>query len=228
MIDIAVIDYGMGNLRSVSKAIEHVAPGLTIAVTSDPALVTRAARVVFPGQGAMPDCMREMDARGLREAVLAAAYSKPFLGICIGLQMLFERSEEGDVAGLNVLQGKVRRFPATGMVDASGARLKVPHMGWNRVRQLAPHPLWRGIPDQARFYFVHSYYVETAAPGLIAGASAYPQPFTCAIARDNVFAVQFHPEKSAKSGLQLLSNFTQWQPATQLARPSQAAAIGVG
>ncbi|HEV2009378.1 MAG TPA: imidazole glycerol phosphate synthase subunit HisH, partial [Burkholderiales bacterium] len=169
MIDIAVIDYGMGNLRSVSKAIEHVAPGLTVVVTSDPALVARAARVVFPGQGAMPDCMREMDARGLREAVLAAAYSKPFLGICIGLQMLFERSEEGDVAGLNVLQGKVRRFPATGMVDASGARLKVPHMGWNRVRQLAPHPLWRGIPDQARFYFVHSYYVETAAPGLIAG-----------------------------------------------------------
>lgn len=225
MIDIAVIDYGMGNLRSVSKAIEHVAPGLTVAVTSDPALVARAARVVFPGQGAMPDCMREMDARGLREVVLAAAYGKPFLGICIGLQMLFERSEEGDIAGLSVLPGKVRRFPATGMVDASGARLKVPHMGWNRVRQLALHPLWRGIPDQERFYFVHSYYVETAAPGLIAGASAYPYPFTCAIARDNVFAVQFHPEKSAKSGLQLLSNFAQWQPATLLARPPQAAAI---
>jgi glutamine amidotransferase len=228
MIDIAVIDYGMGNLRSVSKAIEHVAPGLTVAVTSDPALVARAARVVFPGQGAMPDCMREMDARGLREVVLAAAYGKPFLGICIGLQMLFERSEEGDIAGLSVLPGKVKRFPATGMVDASGARLKVPHMGWNRVRQLALHPLWRGIPDQARFYFVHSYYVETAAPGLIAGATAYPHPFTCAIARDNVFAVQFHPEKSAKSGLQLLSNFAQWQPATLLARPPQAAAITAG
>jgi len=228
MIDIAVIDYGMGNLRSVSKAIEHVAPGLNIAVTSDPAQVARAARVVFPGQGAMPDCMREMDARGLREVVLDAAYGKPFLGICIGLQMLFERSEEGDIAGLGVLPGKVRRFPAIGMVDANGTRLKVPHMGWNRVRQLASHPLWRGIPDQARFYFVHSYYVETAAPGLSAGASAYPRPFTCAIARDNVFAVQFHPEKSANSGLQLLSNFAQWQPATLLARPHQAAAISAG
>ena len=226
MPDIAVIDYGMGNLRSVSKALEHVAPGLEITVTSDPALVARAARVVFPGQGAMPDCMREMDARGLRHAVLDAAYGKPFLGICIGLQMLFEVSEEGDVAGLGVLPGRVRRFPAAAMTDIGGARLKVPHMGWNRVRQAAEHPLWRGIPDQSRFYFVHSYYVETAAPGLVAGASEYPSPFTCAIARDNVFAVQFHPEKSATAGLRLLANFTQWQPARMLARPPRAAVAG--
>jgi glutamine amidotransferase len=227
-MDIAVIDYGMGNLRSVSKAIEHVAPGLEVVVTGDPAAVARAARVVFPGQGAMPDCMREMNARGLRSAVLDAACSKPFLGICIGLQMLFERSEEGDVAGLCVLPGRVRRFPTETMVDASGARLKVPHMGWNRVRQLAAHPLWRGIPDESRFYFVHSYYVETGAPGLAAGTSEYPHQFTCAIARDNVFAVQFHPEKSAAAGLRLLANFAQWQPSTLLARPQQRALAGAG
>jgi glutamine amidotransferase len=213
MTDIAVIDYGMGNLRSVSKAIERVAPGRKVIVTSDPATVARAARVVFPGQGAMPDCMREMDARGLRPAVLAAARGKPFLGICIGLQMLFEKSAEGDVAGLGVMPGCVRRFSGAPMYDAAGARLKVPHMGWNRVRQLAAHPLWHGIADEARFYFVHSYYVETGDPALVAGATEYPRPFTSAVARDNVFAVQFHPEKSAAAGLQLLANFVQWQPA---------------
>ncbi len=212
MTDIAVIDYGMGNLRSVSKAIEHVAPDRTVVVTGDPAVVARAARVVFPGQGAMPDCMREMEARGLREAVLDAAHGKPFLGICIGLQMLFEKSAEGDVAGLGVMQGRVQRFAPAEMFDAAGERLKVPHMGWNRVRQLAAHPLWHGIADQTRFYFVHSYYVEAADSGLIAGSSEYPRPFTCAVARDNVFAVQFHPEKSAAAGLQLLSNFVHWQP----------------
>ena len=142
MADIAVIDYGMGNLRSVAKAIEHVAPGRTVCVTDDPLEVERAGRVVFPGQGAMPDCMRELDARGLRSAVMAAAANKPFLGICIGLQMLFERSEEGDVPGLGLFHGRVRRFSAASMVDAAGARLKVPHMGWNRVRQLRAHPLW--------------------------------------------------------------------------------------
>ena len=193
MTGIVVIDYGMGNLHSVSKAIEQVAPRAKVMVTSDPALVARAGRVVFPGQGAMPDCMRELDARGLRQAVLDAAYSKPFLGICIGLQMLFERSEEGDIAGLGVLPGRVRRFSVADMVDANGVRLKVPHMGWNRVMQAAAHPLWRGIPDQTRFYFVHSYYVETAAPGLVSGSSEYPRPFACAIGPDNVFSVQFHP-----------------------------------
>lgn len=226
MADIAVIDYGMGNLRSVSKAIEFVAPNLQVAVTDDPAVIARAARVVFPGQGAMPDCMREMDARGLREVVLDAACGKPFLGICIGLQMLFESSEEGDVAGLGVLPGRVRRFRAEAMVRAGGVRLKVPHMGWNRVRQVAAHPLWRGIPDAARFYFVHSYYVEPAAAGLVAGSSDYPDSFTCAVARDNVFAVQFHPEKSQRAGLQLLANFVQWQPSGRLARPRRAALAG--
>jgi glutamine amidotransferase len=225
-MDIAVIDYGMGNLRSVSKAIEHVAPGLEVVVTGDPAAVARAARVVFPGQGAMPDCMHEMNARGLRPAVLDAACSKPFLGICIGLQMLFERSEEGDVAGLSLLPGRVKRFPTETMVDAGGARLKVPHMGWNRVRQFAAHPLWRGIPDQSRFYFVHSYYVETASPELVSGTSEYPNQFTCAIARDNVFAVQFHPEKSAAVGLQLLANFAQWRPAAANGQARRQAAVG--
>ena len=212
MADIAVIDYGMGNLRSVAKAIEHVAPGRTVCVTDDPLEVERAGRVVFPGQGAMPDCMRELDARGLRSAVMAAAANKPFLGICIGLQMLFERSEEGDVPGLGLFHGRVRRFSAASMVDAAGARLKVPHMGWNRVRQLRAHPLWDGIEDGARFYFVHSYYVDTADQELVTGESDYAHPFTCAIARDNVFAVQFHPEKSAAAGLRLLANFVGWQP----------------
>ncbi|HZN23020.1 MAG TPA: imidazole glycerol phosphate synthase subunit HisH [Burkholderiales bacterium] len=211
---IAVVDYGMGNLRSVAKAIEHVAPGSTVTVTSDPDVVRRADRVVFPGQGAMRDCMREMDARGLRGAILHAAREKPFLGICIGLQMLFEHSEEGDTPGLALLPGKVRRFPATEMVDAAGNKLKVPHMGWNEVYQTAPHALWAGIPDGSRFYFVHSYFAEPAEPGVIAGYSLYPFAFTCAAASANVFAVQFHPEKSQNAGLRLLANFASWQPGT--------------
>ena len=210
MIDVAVIDYGMGNLRSVAKAIEHVAPGRSVRVTSDPEVVLQASRVVFPGQGAMPDCMREMEARGLRHAVMAAAQERPFLGICIGLQMLFERSEEGDVAGLGLLPGTVRRFPAAKMVDDSGAKLKVPHMGWNEVHQTFVHPLWSGVSTGSRFYFVHSYFVEPAESGITAGVSLYPFPFTCAVAAGNVFAVQFHPEKSGATGLQILKNFSDW------------------
>lgn len=208
---IAVIDYGMGNLRSVSKALEHVAGGRPVVVTADPEQVSRAERVVFPGQGAMPDCMRELAARGLVPAVLAAAGSKPFLGICIGLQMLFEHSEEGDVAGLGVFAGNVRRFPDARMVDANGQRLKVPHMGWNQVRQ-QPHALWAGIAADSRFYFVHSYCVDPADRSLVAGSAEYGIPFTCAVGRDNIFAVQFHPEKSARDGLQLLKNFVAWLP----------------
>lgn len=213
-IDIAVVDYGMGNLRSVAKALEHVAPSKNVVVTSSPEDIARAERVVFPGQGAMPDCIRELDARGLREAVIDAALHKPFLGICIGLQMLFEHSEEGNAAGLGVFKGNVKRFAAEDMVDSDGAKLKVPHMGWNQVYQTGPkpHALWQGIEDGSRFYYVHSYYVQPEDAAIIAGYSRYPHQFTCAVAKNNLFAVQFHPEKSASAGLQLLSNFVNWMP----------------
>lgn len=210
MSTIAVVDYGMGNLRSVSKALEHVAAHAHVIVTSDAAVIEAAERVVFPGQGAMPDCMRELDARGLRAVVLASAREKPFLGICIGLQMLFEVSEEGDTAGLGVFRGRVRRFPPEAMRGADGVRLKVPHMGWNQVHQLRPHPLWHGIEPDSRFYFVHSYFPEPRDADLAIGASDYPFRFTCAIARANIFAVQFHPEKSQAAGLALLRNFARW------------------
>lgn len=212
MNSIAIIDYGMGNLRSVCKAIEHVAPTAHVQVTSDPAVVSSAERVVFPGQGAMPDCMRELDARGLRPAVLAAAREKPFLGICIGLQMLFRHSEEGDVPGLGIFGGEVRRFPVAEMLASDGQRLKIPHMGWNRVDQSRAHPLWEGIPDGDRFYFVHSYFVTPDQPDLVAATTEYGVRFTSGVARDNIFAVQFHPEKSAHAGLRLLANFVRWKP----------------
>lgn len=209
---IAVVDYGMGNLRSVAKALERVAPDAAIVVSADPLQIASADRVVFPGQGAMPDCMRELRSRGLVEAVMDAARSKPFLGICIGLQMLFERSEEGDTPGLGLVLGKVRRFPA-GMADASNnVRLKVPHMGWNEVVQSGPHFLWRDIENGARFYFVHSYYADEAEPDVRGGATQYGVLFTSAVARDNIFAVQFHPEKSQLAGLQMLRNFVAWRP----------------
>lgn len=211
-VDIAVIDYGMGNLRSVSKALEHVAPNKTVLVTSDPQVIHDAERVVFPGQGAMPDCMRELDARQLRSAVIESTERKPFLGICIGLQMLFERSEEGQASGLGLLAGHVKKFAAEDMHDIMGAKLKVPHMGWSRVMQKKAHPLWANIADGERFYYVHSYYVVPKQPELEVGYTEYPKPFTCAIAKDNLFAVQFHPEKSAQAGLQLLSNFVHWKP----------------
>jgi glutamine amidotransferase len=216
-IDIAVVDYGMGNLRSVSKALEHVAPSKTVIVTSNPDDIASADRVVFPGQGAMPDCIREVDARGLRESVLYAAKNKPFLGICIGLQMLFEHSEEGNSAGLGVFKGNVKRFAANDMHDANGEKLKVPHMGWNQVYQTRndqtkSHALWQGIEDGARFYYVHSYYVKPEDERITSGFSEYPNRFTSAIASNNLFAVQFHPEKSANAGLQMLSNFVNWLP----------------
>ncbi len=209
---IAVIDYGMGNLRSVWQALVHVAQDRDVVVTADPVVVAAAERVVFPGQGAMPDCMRELDARGLRQAVLDAAKNKPFLGICIGLQMLFEHSEEGDVPGLGVFSGRVRRFPADRMEAPTGGRLKVPHMGWNEVHQSRTHALWSGIESGSRFYFVHSYFVDPLGSGCIAGTTDYGIPFTSAVARDNIFAIQCHPEKSAQAGLALLSNFVRWTP----------------
>lgn len=212
MTDIAIVDYGMGNLRSVSKALEHVAPTASVVVTSDPSVVRQAARVVVPGQGAMLNCMHELEVRGLRDVVQEAAASKPFLGICLGLQMLFEESEEGNIKGLNILPGKVLHFPASVMTTADGQKLKVPHMGWNQVYQAIDHPLWKGIAKDARFYFVHSYFVETTDQKLVAARSNYPFSFTCAVAKDNIFAVQFHPEKSHAAGLTLLSNFAQWTP----------------
>ncbi len=211
-IDIAVVDYGMGNLRSVANALMHVAPDKKVVVTSNADLIAQAERVVFPGQGAMPDCIRELEAQGLREAVVQATRQKPFLGICIGLQMLFEHSQEGDVKGLGLIAGDVKRFPAEKMVDAEGQKLKVPHMGWSQVVQRQQHAMWQNIDDLARFYYVHSYFVVPADERLTAATTAYPFDYTCAIARDNLFAVQFHPEKSAQAGLQLLRNFVNWKP----------------
>lgn len=212
MGSVAVIDYGMGNLHSVAKALERAAPQARIQVTNDPKVVAEADRVVFPGQGAMPDCMRELDARGLRPALLQAAKNKPFLGLCIGLQMLFDHSDEGNVDGLGILPGKVVRFAAADMVDGAGQKLKVPHMGWNQVWQSHPHPLWAGIDDGARFYFVHSYYAVVQNRNNVSGWTKYPKEFTCAVEQGNLFAVQFHPEKSQTAGLQLLANFANWQP----------------
>jgi len=203
-LSIVVVDYGMGNLRSVSKALEHVAPGETVVVTADPDVILSSGRLVVPGQGAMPDCMRNLEASGAREAVLEAMREKPYLGICLGLQMLFERAEEGATRGLAVLAGEVPRFRLQGF--------KIPHMGWNEVLQARPHALWQGIPDASRFYFVHSYYPAPREAALAAATCMYGAPFTCAVARDNIFAVQFHPEKSQSAGLQLLSNFVRWRP----------------
>ena len=214
MTDIAIVDYGMGNLRSVHKALEHVSPNTSVVVTNDPAVVNQAKRVVVPGQGAMPNCMHELKMYGLQDAVIQSAKTKPFLGICIGLQMLFEESEEGHVKGLNILPGKVVHFPAEAMITPEGQKLKVPHMGWNQVYQTIDHPLWEGIAKDARFYFVHSYYVDTPDENSIAAQSQYPFSFTCAVAKDNIFAVQFHPEKSHTAGLTLLRNFSNWTPET--------------
>jgi len=209
---IAVIDYGMGNLRSVSKAIEHVADGAEVRVTDDHQYIASADRVVFPGQGAARDCMLAISDHHLNQAVLEAARNKPFLGICMGLQVLMQFSEEN--AGtelLGLFPGKVRRFDGTAKGD-NGLRLKIPHMGWSPVDQRCEHALWAGIPDASRFYFVHSYRVIPEDPTLVAATTDYGVRFTSAIARDNLFASQFHPEKSADMGLRLLKNFVNWKP----------------
>jgi len=210
MPDIAVIDYGMGNLRSVAKALAHVAPERDIVVTSDPATIRAAARVVLPGQSAMPDCMACLNESGLVATVLAVATERPFLGICLGLQMLFDASEEGPTAGLGLLPGRVLRFRDAQMQAGNGERLKVPHMGWSPVHRTREHPLWAGIEQDARFYFAHSFHPVPDDPSLTAATTAYPAPFTCAIARANIFATQFHPEKSQRAGLALLANFVDW------------------
>ena len=207
---IAVIDYGMGNLRSVSKAIEHVAgAGDKVHVTDNPELILQADRIVFPGQGAARDCMAAISDHHLNRAVLEAAKTKPFLGICMGMQVLMGFSEENQGTPLmGLFDGQVRHFPESR--DADGHRLKIPQMGWNQVKQAVEHPLWEGIADESRFYFVHSYYIEPTDPELVAGITDDGISFTSVIARDNLFATQFHPEKSADAGLRLLQNFVNW------------------
>ena len=211
---VAVVDYGMGNLRSVSQAVLHVAAGtgLEVVVTADAGQVRDAERVVLPGQGAMPDCMRELRDSGLLPAVLEAAAAKPLLGVCVGMQMLLERSAEGPTEGLGLIAGEVLRFDLADRLQPDGSRYKVPQMGWNRVAQRVRHALWDGIPDDAWFYFVHSYYARPSDARHSAGETEYGGRFTSAVARDNIFATQFHPEKSAEQGLRLYRNFLHWQP----------------
>ena len=213
MDTVAVVDYGMGNLRSVSQAVAHVArdADVKVIVTANPEEVYAADRVVLPGQGAMRDCMRELRDSGLHEAVLHAAANKPLMGVCVGMQMLLEHSEEQDTPGLALIPGRVRRFRLEGRLQPDGSRFKVPQMGWNQVRQ-HPHAMWQGVPDDAYFYFVHSYYAEPSDPRHTAGDTDYGARFTCALARDNIFATQFHPEKSAAHGLSLYRNFLRWKP----------------
>jgi len=210
---IVVVDYGMGNLRSVAKAIEHVADNQSVIISSDANEIANADRVVFPGQGAARDCMRELSERNLNDVVIAAAREKPFLGICMGMQVLLSHSEENNgVECLDVYPGNVRFF-GTDLKGSQGEKLKIPHMGWNEVDQNIDHPLWHNIKNHSRFYFVHSYYMDPADKDLIAATTNYDIQFVSAIAKDNVFAVQCHPEKSAQDGLQLLKNFTLWSGA---------------
>jgi len=216
MSSIAIVDYGMGNLRSVAQALRHAAPDAQVIVTGRDEEIRAADRVVLPGQGAMPACMATLGDSGLLEAVLDAARSKPLLGVCLGEQMLCDWSDEGPTAGLGLIGGRCVRFAPMQPGPSGQARRKVPHMGWNRVHpQYAGgqrHPLWEGIPDGSWFYFVHSYYVRTENPADCAAQSDYGERFTCAIARDNIFATQFHPEKSAALGLRLYRNFVAWNP----------------
>jgi glutamine amidotransferase len=211
---VAVVDYGMGNLKSVSQAVIHAAQGsgVDVVVAQRADEVHAADRIVLPGQGAIRDCMRELRDSGMLEAVLDAAARKPMLGVCVGMQMLLDHSEEQDTPGLGLIPGAVRRFRLEGQVQPDGSRYKVPQMGWNRVRQDLAHPLWAGIPDDSWFYFVHSFHVAPSDPRHSAGSTDYGQRFTSAVARDNIFATQFHPEKSADLGLQLYRNFLHWRP----------------
>jgi glutamine amidotransferase len=211
---VAVVDYGMGNLRSVSQAVLHAAQGegVEVIVTSRPDEVRAAERIVLPGQGAMRDCMRELADSGLRESVLEAAAGKPLMGVCVGMQMLLEHSEEQDTPGLGLIPGRVHRFELEGRLQPDGSRYKVPQIGWNQVWQTLPHPVWGDVPDGAWFYFVHSYYARPSEARHSAGETEYGERFTSAVARDNIFATQFHPEKSAAHGLALYRNFLHWKP----------------
>jgi len=215
---VAVVDYGMGNLRSVAQAVIHAAQdtGVDVKITSNPQDVRNATRVVLPGQGAMPDCMRELRDSGLMDAVLEAAAKKPLFGVCVGMQMLLDHSAEGNTPGLGLIPGKVVKFELAGKLQADGSRFKVPQMGWNQVmfsqHDGAQHPVWGNIPNGSYFYFVHSFYAKPDNAGHVAAQTDYGGPFACAIARDNLFATQFHPEKSSDQGLALYRNFLHWQP----------------
>jgi glutamine amidotransferase len=209
MSSVAVIDYGMGNLHSIAKALQHADPNVDVRIVADGDAILQADRVVFPGVGAMRDCMQALTQSGLAEVIKTVAHTKPLLGICLGMQaLLTDSAENGHTDGLGVFAGHVLRFPDD-LKDSAGERLKIPHMGWNQVH-FAPHPLWQGIPQDSRFYFVHSYYAQPDEASVVAATTDYPQPFACALTRGNVFAVQFHPEKSQAVGLQLLRNFLHW------------------
>ena len=212
MNKIVVVDYGMGNLRSVAQALRKVAPEADVMISGELADVKSADRLVFPGQGAMPDCMRCLRESGLQDAVVEASRNKPVFGVCVGEQLLFDWSEEGDIPCMGLFPGKVVRFRLEDRLQEDGSRFKVPQMGWNRVNQTMSHPLWQGIADNSYFYFVHSFYAQPAERAHIAGETLYGAPFCSAIARDNIFATQFHPEKSAAAGLQLYKNFVHWNP----------------
>ena len=212
---VAVVDYGMGNLRSVAQAVMHAASVVDhaeVVVTSDPQVVRDAHRVVLPGQGAMPDCMRELRESGLLDAVLDAAHKKPLFGVCVGMQMMLDHSAEGDTPGLGLIPGSVVKFDLAGRTQADGSRFKVPQMGWNQVQATHPHFMWTDVPDASYFYFVHSFYAQPTNPDHCAAQTDYGGLFTCAVARDNIFATQFHPEKSAAHGLALYRNFLHWNP----------------
>jgi glutamine amidotransferase len=210
MSSVAVIDYGMGNLHSIVKALQHAAPEADVACVSDADAILRADRVVFPGVGAIRDCMQALNQSGLADVIQQVAKSKPLLGICLGMQALLTDSEEnGGTQCLDVFAGHVVHFPES-LTDGNGNSLKIPHMGWNQVHQQQHHPLWENIPQDSRFYFVHSYYARPDDAAITAATAQYPDTFTCALAQDNIFAVQFHPEKSQAVGLQLLKNFMHW------------------
>ena len=211
---VAVVDYGMGNLKSVSQAVIKAAEGtgVNVVITRDADAVHAADRIVLPGQGAIRDCMRELRDSGMLEAVLDAAARKPLLGVCVGMQMLLDHSEEQDTPGLGLIPGTVKRFRLEGRVQDDGSRFKVPQMGWNRVRQEFAHPLWAGIPDESWFYFVHSFHAAPSEVRHSVATTEYGDRFTSAVTRDNIFATQFHPEKSADLGLALYRNFLHWMP----------------
>jgi glutamine amidotransferase len=212
MNKIVVVDYGMGNLRSVAQALMHVAPEAEVTVSAEADAIRAADRIVLPGQGAMPDCMQSLRASGLLEALMEAVQNKPLFGVCVGEQMLFDSSEEGDARCLGLLPGKVVKFQLDGQIQPDGSRFKVPQMGWNQVRQRKSHPIWDGVADGSYFYFVHSYYAVPDQMDHALGETVYGLPFCCAAGRDNIFATQFHPEKSASAGLQLYKNFVHWNP----------------